>query len=77
MSVTQGRTHDESVRLGKALRKEVPRSSHGEWAPSSERPDPLNLLEAQNANRLQWLVPVRRRRNQFQSVTSIRKLRRC
>ena len=59
MSVTGGRTREESRRIGKALRKEVPRSSHAEWAPSTDRPDPVALLEAQNVDRLQWLVPVR------------------
>ena len=59
MAVTEGRSREESRRVGKMLRKEIPRSSHGEWEPSADRPDPIELLEAQNAARLQWLVPVR------------------
>lgn len=59
MSVTGERTREESRRVGRALRKQVPRSSHAEWAPSTDRPDPVALLEAQNVDRLQWLVPVR------------------
>ncbi len=59
MSVTQGRTHEESRQLGRALRKEVPRSSHAEWTPAADRPDPIALLESQNEARLPWLVPVR------------------
>lgn len=59
MSVTLGRTHEESRDLGRELRKQVPRSSHAEWAPPDDRPDPVDLLVAQNADRLQWLVPVR------------------
>lgn len=45
--------------MGRELRKQVPRSSHAEWAPPEDRPDPVDLLVAQNADRLQWLVPVR------------------
>ena len=33
--------------IGKAARAEVSRSSHGEWAPAPDRPDPVALLEAQ------------------------------
>lgn len=47
---------------GRALRKVVPRSAHAEWAPQSKRPDPVRLLEEQNATRLPWLVPVRHAR---------------
>jgi len=47
---------------GKSLRKETPRSSHGEWAPAKERRDAVTLLEEQNADRIPWLVPVRRGR---------------
>ena len=50
MSVTGGRTREESRRVGKALRKQVPRSSHADWAPSADRPDPIGLLEAQNVD---------------------------
>lgn len=59
MTAIAGRTRQESRRAGKALRKQIPRSSHGEWAPSSARPDPIDQLAAQNATRLPWLVPVR------------------
>jgi uncharacterized protein (DUF2252 family) len=56
---TQGRTHGESRALGRAQRKQVPRSSHAEWAPPPDRADPVDLLESQNVDRLPWLVPVR------------------
>lgn len=59
MSATWGRTREESRQLGRALRKQVPRSSHADWSPSADRADPIALLEAQNVDRLQWLVPVR------------------
>ena len=44
---------------GRALRKQVKRSSHGSWSPAPDRPDPLALLEAQNTTRLPELVPLR------------------
>ena len=44
---------------GKARRKKVPRSSHGEWSPPADRPDPVEMITGQDADRLQWLVPIR------------------
>jgi uncharacterized protein (DUF2252 family) len=55
-------TIDERRELGKSLRKQAPRKSHAEWSPESTRPDPICLLEEQNKNRLDHLVPVRRSR---------------
>src|SRR3989442_13483029 len=52
-------TRAERYASGKARRSEVPRSSHAEWAPDSERPDPISLLEEANKTRLQHLVPIR------------------
>jgi len=45
--------------FGKQLRGEVPRSSHGRFAPAHDRPDPVAVLTSQNETRIQWLVPVR------------------
>jgi uncharacterized protein (DUF2252 family) len=45
--------------LGKAARAKVSRSSHGEWAPASDRPDPVALMEAQEASRVPELLPLR------------------
>ncbi len=44
---------------GKAARELAPRSSPERWTVSPERPDPVGLLEAQAANRVQELVPIR------------------
>ena len=44
---------------GKSLRKQVPRGSHGEWAPAADRPDPLALLQAEDKGRLQQLLPIK------------------
>ena len=45
--------------LGKELRQQTPPSSHAKWKPSTDRPDPVALLEEQNATREPDLVPVR------------------
>jgi uncharacterized protein (DUF2252 family) len=44
---------------GKARRRKLPRSSHAEWKPTSNRPDPIDLLEESNKPRLPQLVPIR------------------
>jgi uncharacterized protein (DUF2252 family) len=44
---------------GRAARTAVPRSSHGEWQPAADRPDPVALLEEQAADRVAELVPLR------------------
>ena len=44
---------------GKELRKEVPRSSHGEWTPAADRPDPIGILQAQDVGRVQRLLPIK------------------
>ena len=49
----------ERYAAGKALRSKTPRSSHGEWAPDPERPDPISILEESNSTRLKNLVPIR------------------
>ncbi len=37
----------------------TPRSAHGEWSPAPDRPDPIAVLTAQAATRVQDLVPIR------------------
>jgi len=44
---------------GKCLREQVPRTSHGAWSPAADRPDPLDLLQAQDRNREPDLIPIR------------------
>ena len=53
------RTPEERRAAGRAARKEVPRSSHGDWSPAGDRPDPVDLITSQDADRVQWLVPIR------------------
>ncbi len=49
----------ERLAAGKALREKVPRAAHGRYEKRSDRPDPVAILEQQNAGRVQKLVPVR------------------
>jgi uncharacterized protein (DUF2252 family) len=53
------RTVQERRELGKRARKEIPREGLGGWAPAADRPDPVALIEAQDARREPDLVPVR------------------
>ena len=50
---------EDRLAAGKALRAKTPRSSHAQWKPRSDRPDPVAILETQNATRVAKLVPVR------------------
>ncbi len=52
-------TPRERAALGKSARERSPRSTHGEWEPAADRPDPLDLLEEQATSRLPELVPIR------------------
>ncbi|MFY9928473.1 MAG: DUF2252 domain-containing protein [Streptosporangiaceae bacterium] len=52
-------TADERAARGKAARTGAPRSSHGQWTPAPDRPDPIALLEEQAESRVPWLVPIR------------------
>jgi uncharacterized protein (DUF2252 family) len=45
--------------LGKEARNRIPPSSHAGWVPVTDRPDPVALLEEQDATREPDLVPVR------------------
>jgi uncharacterized protein (DUF2252 family) len=53
------RSPEERAAAGKAARSDAPRSSHAEWAPAADRPDPVELLEGQAASRVGQLVPLR------------------
>lgn len=52
-------TPEEREAAGKAARTAAPRSSHGEWRPAADRPDPVELLERQAGSRVGRLVPLR------------------
>ncbi|MFN8160276.1 MAG: DUF2252 domain-containing protein [Solirubrobacterales bacterium] len=50
---------EERRAAGRAARKRVPRSSHGEWVPPADRRDPVEVLEEQAESRVAELVPIR------------------
>jgi uncharacterized protein (DUF2252 family) len=52
-------TRPERLKAGKALRKKIPRSNQGDWQPAPDRPDPIDLLQAQDQGRLEKLLPIK------------------
>jgi uncharacterized protein (DUF2252 family) len=50
---------DERRAKGKQARDRTPLSSHARWTPTTDRPDPVALLQQQDATREPDLVPVR------------------
>ncbi len=57
---TQARLQSgESAERGREARGDVPRSTHGDWSPAPDRPDPVEILSAQAATRVAELVPIR------------------
>ncbi len=54
-----GASPAERAAIGKAARAASPRSGHADWAPASDRPDPVEVLEAQATDRLPELIPLR------------------
>lgn len=53
---------DARVAAGRAARAAVARSALATWDPPATRRDPVDLVDAQNHHRLEWLVPVRHAR---------------
>src|SRR3954471_18154083 len=50
---------EERMAEGRAERESVPLDAHGEWAAPDGRPDPVGVLEEENATRVAELVPIR------------------
>jgi uncharacterized protein (DUF2252 family) len=65
-------TLEERRNAGKEARVRVPRSSIEGWEPSPDRPDPVDLIEQQNATREPDLVPVRHGRMMVSPFTFYR-----
>jgi len=63
---------DERRAKGKDARERTPVAAHSGWAPASDRPDPVQLLEAQNVTREPDLVPVRHGRMMVSPFTFYR-----
>jgi hypothetical protein len=58
----QVKTPAQRYDYGASLREQAPLDSHVEWSSPGQRRDPVQLIEEQNHNRLEWLIPVRRAR---------------
>jgi hypothetical protein len=52
-------TPDEWRRRGREQRGPAPRSSHAQWDPPADRPDPVAILEEQARTRVPDLIPIR------------------
>src|SRR5271165_399223 len=50
---------DERMAAGKALRDALPRADHARWKKDDTRPDPIDILQAADADRVPELVPIR------------------
>ena len=48
------RSQAERRAEGKALRDAVPRAEHSGWNPPTERPDPVEMVLAQNEGWCRW-----------------------
>ena len=55
----EGRSLAELKAMGKALREKCPRTSHAEWKPPHDRPDPVRLVLKADEGRLPALLPLR------------------
>ena len=66
------RTVADRKAAGKEARRNVPRASHSQWSPVAARRDPVTLLEEQNADRVDWLVPIRHARMRVSPFTFYR-----
>jgi uncharacterized protein (DUF2252 family) len=65
-------TREERVARGKKARAEVPRSHHAEFAPAPNRPDPVELLQGDDASRVPELLPIRYGRMAVSAFTFFR-----
>src|SRR5512140_1053354 len=63
---------DERLAQGRTARDSTPPSSHAGWSPAADRPDPVGLLEKQDATREPDLVPVRHGRMMISPFTFYR-----
>jgi uncharacterized protein (DUF2252 family) len=62
----------EQVAAGSAARSRVPRRSLGDYAPATDRVDPVSIIERQAANRVPELVPIRHGRMMVSPFTFYR-----
>ena len=72
MSKIEHPSLEERKARGKRSREQAAPDSHAGWTPASDRPDPVALLEEQNATREPDLVPVRHGRMMVSPFTFYR-----
>ncbi len=53
------RARSDRYRAGKALRRALPRSTHGTWKPGRERPNPIALVRRADRGKLERLLAVK------------------
>jgi uncharacterized protein (DUF2252 family) len=63
---------DERTAQGEEAGRRTPPSAHAGWKPAADRPDPVALLEEQDATRMPGLVPVRHGRMMVSPFTFYR-----
>jgi hypothetical protein len=63
---------DDRKEKGLEARDQAPLSSHTKWRPAADRPDPVALLQEQDATREPDLVPVRHARMMVSPFTFYR-----
>jgi uncharacterized protein (DUF2252 family) len=49
----------DRYRMGREIRRQVPRRSLSDWSAPAGRPDPVQLIIESHHGRLDWLIPVR------------------
>ncbi len=59
VATTHTPSPDDRAEIGKALRDRVRRAQHRVWKRGEDRPDPIDLLQAADTDRLPELVPIR------------------
>lgn len=69
---TSTNASDTDVERGRSARRQVARDAHADWHPPADRPDPVDLLSAQDAVRSPDLVPVRHGRMSVSAFTFYR-----
>src|SRR4051812_27768312 len=65
-------TFSERQARGRGARADVPRSSHADWAPAADRPDPVVVMRQEDATRVPELVPIRHGRMLVSAFTFYR-----
>jgi uncharacterized protein (DUF2252 family) len=65
-------SYQERHERGRAARSVAPRGSHAGWAPAPDRPDPIDLLEAEAKDRISELMPIRYARMMASPFTFMR-----